>query len=187
MARDRLRFRSGPRSPQGPRLRLMASMLGLVALGTWWMARSRDPSPVDNGGHDRFVDEVVVEVRGQVPNPGFHAVPVPATVGAALSVAGLEGVTDDTSVQPGGRIDFDGKQAHLSVMEDTLVVGLPLDLNAATAASLQALPGIGPARAEAIVAERVAGGPFETIDALTRVKGIGPKTVEDLRPFLRLR
>ena len=187
MAGEPLRFRAHPRSPQGPRLRLMAGMLGIVSLGTWWMARSEQLPPRDPAGHDRFVDEVVVEVRGQVPKPGFHAVKMPATVGASLAMAGLADVTDDRSVRPGVRIDFDGEQAQLSFMEDTLVVGLPLDLNAATAASLQALPGIGPARAEAIVAERAAGGPFESIDELTRVKGIGPKTVEELRPFLRLR
>ncbi|GAB4248663.1 ComEA family DNA-binding protein [Deferrisoma sp.] len=67
---------------------------------------------------------------------------------------------------------------------ERLLVGEPVDLNRATAVDLAALPGIGPARAEAIVAERERRGGFRTVDELTAVPGIGPKTLERLRPFL---
>jgi competence protein ComEA len=56
-----------------------------------------------------------------------------------------------------------------------------LDLNAADAAELDSLPGIGPSLAAAILADRAANGPFPSVDALDRVKGIGPATVERLR------
>ncbi len=59
-----------------------------------------------------------------------------------------------------------------------------LDLNSATAAQLESLPGIGPRRAEDIVADRAARGPFESVDDLDRVPGIGPRTLERLRPFV---
>jgi len=49
-----------------------------------------------------------------------------------------------------------------------------LDLNSATAEELQTLPGIGPAKARAIVAYREAHGPFANVDALLAVPGIGP-------------
>jgi competence protein ComEA len=66
-----------------------------------------------------------------------------------------------------------------------LLFGLRLDPNRADAAALEALPGIGPARAAAIVAERDRR-PFASLDALTRVHGIGPRTVDRLRPWLEI-
>ena len=56
-----------------------------------------------------------------------------------------------------------------------------LNINTASAAELEVLPGIGETRAAAIVADRDANGPFSTVDDLTRVEGIGEKTVEKLR------
>ena len=56
-----------------------------------------------------------------------------------------------------------------------------LDINSASAEALDALPGIGPVKAAAIVWERRRRGPYQTVDSLTRVPGIGPVTVERLR------
>jgi len=62
-----------------------------------------------------------------------------------------------------------------------------LDLNAATAQQLaDQLPGIGPAKAKRIVDWRKVNGPFPTIDRLLDVRGIGPKTLQRLRPLLRV-
>ncbi len=60
-----------------------------------------------------------------------------------------------------------------------------LDLNRATPAQLDALPGIGPALAARIVAKRDSLRGFRTIDDLVRVRGIGPATLARLRPYLR--
>ena len=57
-----------------------------------------------------------------------------------------------------------------------------LDLNAADAAALETLPGIGPRLAARIVEDRRSAGRFDSVGALVRVKGIGPKTVARLRP-----
>lgn len=59
-----------------------------------------------------------------------------------------------------------------------------LDVNSATHAELMALPGIGRALATAILDHRAAHGPFATLDALDAVRGIGPRTIEDLRPLV---
>ncbi|HYJ33243.1 MAG TPA: helix-hairpin-helix domain-containing protein [Candidatus Binatia bacterium] len=59
-----------------------------------------------------------------------------------------------------------------------------IDVDRASEAELLRLPGIGPALAGRIVAERAAGGPFGGPDGLLRVHGIGPKTLEKIRPFL---
>ncbi len=63
--------------------------------------------------------------------------------------------------------------------------GAPVALNAAPAEELDALPGIGPALAERIVAWRAAHGPFRSVDALADVPGIGARTVERIRPLVR--
>ena len=59
-----------------------------------------------------------------------------------------------------------------------------LDLNEAAPAQLNALPGVGPRLAERIVAERQARGPFASVDDVARVPGIGPATVEGIRPYV---
>ena len=56
-----------------------------------------------------------------------------------------------------------------------------IDINRATVTELDALPGIGPAKAQAIVADREANGPFRSVDDLLRVKGIGPKMLEKMK------
>lgn len=58
-----------------------------------------------------------------------------------------------------------------------------IDLNAAGADELQLLPGIGPALAERIVADRLEHGAFATVEDLRRVRGVGERTVLNLRPF----
>jgi competence protein ComEA len=60
-----------------------------------------------------------------------------------------------------------------------------VDLNTATAAELDALPGIGPVLAGRIVEHRRLHGPFRSVDELLSVHGIGPHLLERLRPALR--
>ncbi|MEJ2516343.1 MAG: helix-hairpin-helix domain-containing protein [Gammaproteobacteria bacterium] len=62
----------------------------------------------------------------------------------------------------------------------------PVDVNSADADSLaRELTGIGPAKAEAIVAFREANGEFQVPEDLLRVQGIGPSTLESIRDDLR--
>ena len=62
----------------------------------------------------------------------------------------------------------------------------PLDLNAATAAQLDALPGVGPATASAILAYRDQVGRFASVDDLLEVRGIGDAKLEQIRPLVRV-
>ena len=59
--------------------------------------------------------------------------------------------------------------------------GEKLDLNTATAAQLEALPGIGEMRAQRIIAYRAANGPFEDADDIMEVPGIGAGKYEQIR------
>jgi competence protein ComEA len=58
---------------------------------------------------------------------------------------------------------------------------LAIDVNRDPARLLLFLPGIGPVRADAIVDERARDGPYESLDDLARVRGIGPATVAAVR------
>jgi competence protein ComEA len=62
-----------------------------------------------------------------------------------------------------------------------------LDLNRATAAELDALPGVGPVLAGRILEHRARHGPFERVEDLLAVKGIGPRLVERLRPRVHVK
>jgi competence protein ComEA len=62
----------------------------------------------------------------------------------------------------------------------------PIDINQASLEELQRLPGVGPVMSQRIVEER-RKAPFKSVDDLRRVKGIGQKTLEKLRPFITVR
>lgn len=60
-----------------------------------------------------------------------------------------------------------------------------IDINSASWVEWTQIEGIGETTAQKIIADRDSNGPFRTIDDLLRVKGIGPKKLETMRPFLR--
>ena len=59
---------------------------------------------------------------------------------------------------------------------------LAVDINTADASALTSLKGVGPATAKKIIEYRTANGPFASCDDLTKVKGIGKKTLEKIKP-----
>ena len=63
---------------------------------------------------------------------------------------------------------------------------LRLDLNRAAAGDLLLLPGIGPHLAQRIVEQRTSRGPFTSVEQLTAVSGVGPRTFERLSPFVKV-
>ena len=63
---------------------------------------------------------------------------------------------------------------------------LLVDLNRATVAELDQLPGVGPSTARAIVDHRTRNGPFASVDDLLAVRGIGPAKLAELKPFVRV-
>jgi competence protein ComEA len=69
------------------------------------------------------------------------------------------------------------------------VTGVPLqgvvNVNSASLEQLQALPGVGEARAQAIVVTRKERGGFKSVDELTEVRGIGDALLARLRPYVR--
>src|SRR5579862_3546988 len=60
----------------------------------------------------------------------------------------------------------------------------PIDINSASSAQLQEVPGIGPATADKILQMRKSYGAFKSVDDLTAIRGIGPKRLEKMRKYL---
>ena len=176
MSSDGLSFRvqapvRSPRSDQGPLIALLLVVLGGIAL-----TRSLWEGQVPEGA--------LVEVLGDVPRPGLHLVPLPATVHAALAAAGLDDPPADTRpVPPGRRVRFDGRFAFVEPPSDPLLVGLPIDIDTAEASAFEAIPGVGAKSAARIVSDRLARGSYRSIDDLGRVPGVTQAMVERIRPF----
>lgn len=138
-----------------------------------------------------LTDPVVVHVAGLVARPGLYRLAGGARVADALAAAGGALPGADLSALNLARVLEDGEQ---------LVVAAPggpggggpsapggaqrpdgkLDLNRATAAELDALPGIGPVLAGRIVAYREQHGGFRSVRDLRRVQGIGEKLYQSL-------
>lgn len=64
------------------------------------------------------------------------------------------------------------------------VVGSVVNINTATAAQLEQLPGVGPSTAAKIIAYRDKYSGFKTVDELINVSGIGPAKLEQMRPYV---
>ena len=62
----------------------------------------------------------------------------------------------------------------------------PIDLNRATARELVQLPGVGEVIAKRIVDFREEHGPFKRVEDLMKIKGIGEKSLERIRPYIRI-
>lgn len=75
-------------------------------------------------------------------------------------------------------------EAHGPMIPDPPWPDLRLDLNTATGAELRLLPGIGERLSESIVQNRQQSGPFHSVDDLQRVRWIGPRTIERIRPWV---
>jgi competence protein ComEA len=88
-----------------------------------------------------------------------------------------------SSKRRGETASMDGAKTTKTAARKEAGVARPIDLNQATAAELQRLPGIGPTRALWILEER-RKKPFKSVEDLMRVKGIKQKTLEKLRPFI---
>jgi len=144
-------------------------------------------------------DTVVVHVVGRVGSPGVVELPAGSRVVDALDAAG--GVLPDTTLDAVNlaRVLVDGEQVRVDLPPDPGVQAsappssgsgsapaAPVDLNVASAAEFDELPGVGPVLAGRIVAWREENGPFTAVDQLLEVAGIGPAVFDDLDDRVRV-
>jgi competence protein ComEA len=144
--------------------------------------------------------EVVVHAAGAVASPGLHRLGAGARVADLLAAAGgpaadadLDRVNLAATVADGERVWFPrvGEEAPPPVASPAgpdagrpPASAGPVDLNGATVEELEALPGVGPTIAAAIVQHRDEHGPFRSVDDLLEVAGIGPSRLEQLRDLV---
>ena len=155
---------------------------------------------------------VAVYVSGAVGAPGVYELPSDARANDALTAAG--GASPDADLE---RVNLakrvsDGEHIRVPKRGDPTAPAAPtsplpptyaqpggdapppppppagkIDVNSADAARLETLPGIGPARARAIIEHRQANGPFASVDALTEVRGIGEGILDSIRDLIEAR
>lgn len=202
--RAALLVREGPVNPAMSEHVLPASTSTTTSALAPEPARAPAPTPAKT--------QVVVHVEGAVRKPGVYTFEEGARVNDAVQRAGgalPEGVpgalnlaaplSDGAKVyiytraelQPAAPSPPMAREATYAPVATTESAPAQesqarvVNINTATAAELEAVPGIGPATARAIVEHRTRHGAFQRIEDLTAVSGIGPKTLEKLRPYLK--
>jgi competence protein ComEA len=132
---------------------------------------------------------LVVSVVGEVASPGLVTLPAGSRVADALAAAGGLLPEADPAAVNAAALLTDGEQIAVGAPGAAppaagpaggAAPGALLDLNTATVADLDALPGIGPVLAQRIVDHRTASGPFTSVDQLDDVSGIGPAIFAEL-------
>lgn len=180
-------------------LAIFAAVVALIAAVLAWRARpdveplaqlSTGPEFAATTSSAMPTGNVVVAVSGRVIKPGLVRLPAGARVADAIEAAGGVLPGTDLSMINLARKVTDG---------ELIVVGLPpppgasaspapepgagglVNLNTATVAQLQTLPGVGPVLAERIVAYREQHGGFKTVADLRKVTGIGDIRYNELK------
>jgi len=133
-----------------------------------------------------------VHVAGAVERPNVYSLPSGAILQDAIAAAGglqaeadlsrlnlAQPLADGQRIEVPLRVEPAGSSGSLDVSNDGR-----LRLNSASAPELEQLPGVGPVLAQKIVAYREQYGPFQQIEDLLQVDGIGPAKLEGLRDLL---
>ena len=147
---------------------------------------------------------IVVHVLGEVRRPGLVRLPERSRVQDAIDAAGglrdtaapgdlnlaqilVDGqqIVIGSRARPGGRVRDSGA-ARPGPEAGGAATTSQIDLNAATAAQLESLPGVGPVTAERILAWRTEHERFRRVEELQEVDGIGPKTYAEIAPHVRV-
>ena len=137
------------------------------------VARCRPNRPLEITLPDEVATEGYVQVGGAVANPGLYPLAGDDTVEDLLAAAGGTTANADTD-----RLSLIVPEAGLSDAPQRI------DINRAEAWLLEALPGIGPSRAEAIVEYRRNNGPFHDTSDLLEVTGIGAALLKQIEPLI---
>lgn len=141
--------------------------------------------------------KLFVHVAGWVRRPGVFELPDGARVAEAIEMAGGPKRNADLTVLNLAAPLVDGQQVlvpkegpdgsvPVAGGGGTGETGGLVNVNMADAAALDTLPGIGEVLSQRIIDHREQNGPFASVDDLINVKGIGPVTLEELRPLVTI-
>ena len=187
-----------------PVLVAAGALVAIVGVGFLAGVRHGAPAPIDLPAAADGAPQPVattqpamlrVHLAGAVVRPGLYEVPAGFRVGDLVDAAGGPAPDADTAAVNLAERMRDGQQIYVPLVGELPAThgeaagtdgAGPIDVNTATAAELQALPGIGPSLAAAIVAHRTEHGPFGSLDELQEVPGIGPAKLSQLRSHATL-
>lgn len=127
---------------------------------------------------------IQVSITGAVLAPGVYTLQRGDTVQDAVEAAGGTAAGAATNgLNPAAAVR-NGDQLHVPTEAE-----LPqkVNINTAEAWLLKALPGVGDELAQRIVDYRAQNGPFSRIEDLTRVAGVGPETLDQIRDLIAVR
>jgi competence protein ComEA len=139
---------------------------------------------------------VIVQAAGAVAQPGLYRLPPGSRVDDLVRAAGGLAADADPDRVNLAAVLVDGEKIYIPRIGEPVPADAagdaspstpqPVDLNTATIAELDTLPGIGPTTAQAIVDYRSQHGRFQSVDELLNVRGIGPTKLDELRPLVRV-
>ena len=138
---------------------------------------------------------LVIDVQGEVNKPGVYELPINSRVNDAIKSAGGANKSADLSYLNQARMLKDGEQIYVEkkipasssvARKSSATFNGILNINRATAKELDKLPGIGPVIAGRIIEFRKVNGPFQSIDDLRKVQGIGASTLEKFKSKIRV-
>lgn len=131
---------------------------------------------------------IAVYVSGEVAAPGVYYLPENSRLGDALSAAGGALESADTSELNLAQFVSDGERLDIPKKRPELVIGGNADqpvsvvnINTASQAQLEALPGVGPTLAQRIIAYRSESGRFTRVEDLLKVSGLGAALLDRIR------
>lgn len=133
------------------------------------------------------LDQFVIDVKGDVLSPGLVTLSAGARVADAIAAAGgLIAGADISAINlaerlSDGQMIYVGKTQFAGLGSDTRI-----NLNSATVAELDSLPGVGPVMAGRIVAWRDLNQRFHSVEQLQEVSGIGSKVFANLKPLIKI-
>ena len=169
------------------------------AAATAWPVAGVSPSAVMPSAPGTMI---LVHVAGAVRRPGLYEIASGARIADAIDLAKGPKPTADLSalnlaepLTDGQKIEVPRRGEDVQITAPTTPVpgsttsavpGGTININTADQITLETIPGIGPVTAQAIIAYRTEVGSFSSIEQLLEVSGIGPATLESMRPYVTL-
>lgn len=138
--------------------------------------------------------DLIINVAGKVNNPGVYQLPQGSRVIDAIKAAGNQRKGVDISDINLARLLVDGEQILVGSAKPStgktsvkkITTDNPLDINRATIAQLDTLPGIGPITAQRIIDYRIKVGRINSVDELKKISGLGGAKFEEIKSLLRV-
>jgi competence protein ComEA len=162
-------------------------LIGLLAAGIIWLAVTRPRGESVTLLPTATPGVLTVYVSGAVATPGLYTLPEGSRMETAVQAAGglLPGAEAE-NINLAAELS-DGQQINIPGIVDTSHVNVGrVNINTASAAELDALPGIGPTTAQAIVDYRLQHGPFQVIQEIQNVPGVGPATYALIQDYINV-